>query len=304
MKTLVKWLVGLVVLANVVWYTFQLYVPFRALVLTGLGRNPTCPLSEAIAGMRITAAHEARTRELMPRLRLLVKADGFSQWETPQGSFWLPGEDRELMAHLVSEQAESVYGTGNYGVRRGDIVLDCGAHVGVFTREALKRGAKRVVAIEPAAENIECLRRNFSSEIAEGRVVIYPKGVWDRDDSVVFHVVPGNSARDSAVLRFENAQDGPRIPLVPIDRLVLELNLDRVDFIKMDIEGAEQRAIVGANQTLARFHPRLALCAYHLEDDPARIPQLVRQAWQGYRMHCGPCEGVSNGIRPEVQYFQ
>ena len=49
------------------------------------------------------------------------------------------------------------------------MVLDGGAHVGVYVREALDRGARLVVAIEPAPANVECLRRNFPEEIADGR---------------------------------------------------------------------------------------------------------------------------------------
>jgi hypothetical protein len=58
----------------------------------------------------------------------------------------------------------------------------CGAHIGVYIREALSLGAKLVVAVEPALENLECLRRNFATEIAAGRVIVYPKGVWDREE--------------------------------------------------------------------------------------------------------------------------
>ena len=77
----------------------------------------------------------------------------------------------------LAEQKRNIYGTG---IRRGDIVLDAGANVGVFTRKALWAGASKVIAIEPAPENLECLRRNFAAEIADGRVVVYPKGVWDK----------------------------------------------------------------------------------------------------------------------------
>ena len=73
-------------------------------------------------------------------------------------------------------------GRADGAVRPGDVVLDCGANVGVYTRHALEAGARLVVAIDPAPENIECLRRNFSEEIKAGRVVVYPKGVWDKDE--------------------------------------------------------------------------------------------------------------------------
>jgi hypothetical protein len=72
----------------------------------------------------------------------------------------------------------------------------------------------------------------------------------------------------------------------------------------MDIEGAEQRALVGARETLAKYHPRMALAAYHVPSDPEKMPQLIRQAWPNYRMQCGPCAEANGHVRPDVLYFQ
>jgi hypothetical protein len=93
------------------------------------------------------------------------------------------------------------------------------------------------------------------------------------------------------------------VPLTTIDHLVEELKLDRVDFIKMDIEGSEYRALEGARNTIARFHPRLAIAAYHLPTDNQSIPQLVQSIWPGYRMECGRCLMENWAIRPELYYF-
>ena len=59
--------------------------------------------------------------------------------------------------------------------------------------------------------------------------------------------------------------------------LVEELKLDRVDFIKFDIEGAEHQALRGARETLRRLRPRLAMSAYHLPDDARTLPAEVRE---------------------------
>jgi FkbM family methyltransferase len=182
-------------------------------------------------------------------------------------------------------------------------VLDCGANVGVYTRESLKNGAKLVVAIEPAPENIECLRRNFAPEITAGRVIVYEKGVWDKDDMLVMEVDPQNSAADSFVILRPGDVATKKLPLTTIDKLVAELKLERVDFIKMDIEGAEQRALEGARGTLEKYHPRMALSAYHVPSDPERIPALVRAAWPNYSMECGPCAEANGRVRPDVLYF-
>ena len=95
------------------------------------------------------------------------------------------------------------------------------------------------------------------------------------------------------------------LPLTTLDKVVRELQLERVDYIKMDIEGAEQQALRAAQATLSAYRPRLASATENSPDDQYHVGQLVHQAWDGYRKTCGPCmprEG--NSIRPEVVYCQ
>jgi len=299
-----KVLLALSIVALAVAASFLL-APVRLAGLVLIGRSPHCTFARAVD----SAGHWSRLNQTKDRIyaasRLLgTDSSGMRQWQTPRGSFWIPpGEDWGLPFNL-SEQENKIYGTGEQAVHAGDIVLDCGANIGVYAREALAEGAKLVVAIEPAPENLECLRRNLADEVAAGRVIIYEKGVWDKDDFLTMRVSPDNPAADSFVITQKGSQEGLRLPLTTIDKLVEELKLARVDYIKMDIEGAEQRALIGASQTLRRFHPRLALSAYHAPDDPAKIPELVRQAWEGYRMECGPCAYSAGIVRPDVLYFR
>jgi FkbM family methyltransferase len=204
----------------------------------------------------------------------------------------------------LAEQKRKIYGTGDNGPHAGDITLDCGANVGVTVHEELAAGAKTVVAIEPAPENLECLRRNYSKEIAAGRVIIVPKGVWDKEDFLTLRVDPQNSAADSFVLQREGAVELEKIPLTTIDRLVADLKLERVDYIKFDIEGAEPKALAGARETLAKFKPRLSVASYHQPDHPKLIPEIVHAARPDYQMQCGPCSETEHSIRPDVLYFK
>ena len=82
-----------------------------------------------------------------------------------------------------------------------------------------------------------------------------------------------------------------QVPLTTIDKIVAELGLPRVDFIKMDIEGAEANALAGARDTLTRFKPRLAIAAEHKPDDEVDIPRAVRSLRADYQMECGPVPG-------------
>ena len=138
-------------------------------------------------------------------------------------------------------------------------------------------------------------------------MIVYPKGVWDKDDVLQLRtqVLSGG---DSVALRFPGSSEGARVPLTTIDKLTAELRLDRVDFIKMDIEGAERRALAGAVQTVARFHPRLAISMEHQSDDAEAIPALVARLWPGSRAECGPCTWIHtafiNRVAPEELYVR
>jgi FkbM family methyltransferase len=263
------------------------------------GRAGNCTLAESFEGEALIRLQLQNVEEIRSSTRVVRKDDRYTLWSTPAGEYWMPTASRDALIYDLGEQKRNIYGTG---IRRGDIVLDAGANVGVFTRKALWAGAAKVIAIEPAAENLECLRRNFASEIAEGRVVLYPKGVWDKDDVLRLTVDPADSARDSFVRQLDGAQY-VEAPLTTIDKLVGELRLPKVDFIKMDIEGAEQKAVTGAKNTIARFRPRMALCIYHVKGDEEMVPKLVREAVSDYKV-TKTCICATNRMVPEVAFFE
>lgn len=231
---------------------------------------------------------------------------GFDQYQTPAGNYWIPAGDKVsyMLPFNLAEQAVHIYGAGDKGVRRGDVVLDCGANVGVFTRVALDAGANKIIAIEPAPENLECFRRNFAGEISAGKVVVVPKGVWNKEDVLTLHVDPTNSAADSFILEHKGEGAVAKVPLTTIDHLVAELKIDKVDFIKMDIEGAEPNALTGATQTLKKWKPRIAVSAYHVPDHVQRIPKIISGARPDYALECGPCNEVNGKARPDIMWFR
>jgi len=262
------------------------------------GRAGNCSLAESFEAEALSRLQADNVGDLRASSRVVRKDERFSLWSTPLGDYWMPSASGDSLVYDLAEQKRNIYGTR---LQPGDIVLDAGANVGVFTRKALWAGAAKVIAIEPGPENLECLRRNFAAEIADGRVVIYPKGIWDKDDVLKLSVDPASSARDSFVRPIDNAQF-IEAPLTTVDELVAELKLPRVDFIKMDIEGAEQRAITGARNTIATYRPRMALCIYHVKGDEIMVPRLVREANPNYQVK-ETCLCAQDRIQPEVAFF-
>ena len=272
-----------------------------------LGRKDGCSLSSAYWPLKLSRALTS-----VRNVSTIVNktADGLVQWQTPLGLFWSPEKTSALF--VVAEQIARTYGDGLYRVHAGDVVLDCGANIGTFTREALLAGASRVVAIEPVPSNVECLRRNFQVEIAAGRVIVVAKGVWHERGHFKMNLYE-NSALDSFVMSTRSEEPdtvAPRsleLPVDSIDAIVRELQLDRVDFIKMDIEGAERNAIRGARETILKFKPRMALATENLKDDRVAVPEAVHAIDSGYTHVSGPCSVLGAvghwELRPDSLYF-
>ncbi len=289
-----QWLVvsGISVLAEL----YLLYhLPAVLLAATFLIGRSDCSFSKtvALAGWRVQ--YDDASAKMARDSRLVTSENGLELWRTPRGAFWVPkGGMGPMLYGVLAEQELQVYGVGSSGVHAGDVVIDCGADFGTFTRSALEMGASLVIAVEPAPEKHPALRRTFQREIAEGKVVIFPKGVWNREELLPLYgdsVVEKRGAVDAVV------------PLTTIDNLVIELRLKRVDFIKMDIEGAEKEALEGARAILNKFRPRLAISSEHFSNQANEIRQSIRNIAPSYISECGPCSYLDGRICPHVYYF-
>jgi FkbM family methyltransferase len=270
--------------------------PLRRFVDLYAQRSPYCSIIDSLKAYGVRFEQLRIRNRIRGAIRRLQKdPSGIELWETPKGRFWT-SDGSENLTILLAEQERRVYGGE---VRNGDIVLDCGANIGVYTREALRMGAKLVVAIEPVPETAECLRRNVAEEISAGRVVIYQKGVWNRDEQMRFW---GRGVGASVCWKTDNPEESRVLSLTTIDQIVSELQLEMVDVIKMDVEGAEAQALSGANGTLAKYKPSLAIAGYHRIADAESIPSVVSQAFAGYEMRIGSYYSPG-GLRPEVLFF-
>jgi FkbM family methyltransferase len=260
-----------------------------------------CTAAQTMDAPRYKARQDQRAAQLIKAsTRVQADTDGQELWDTPHGRFWVLAGELSCLTEVLAEQAFHIYEEHGEGVRDGDVVLDGGAHYGAYVRHALQLGAKLVVAIEIAPGNISCLRKTFADEIRAGRVIVYPKGIWDKDDELVLQL--DRLSTGNSVVR-QRERQGPKVPLTSIDKLVAELRLPKVDFIKLDIEGAETRAIKGAAETLRKFRPRLALSAYHRRTDLIDLVVGVRDVVPTYWVSFGPCRPFGERLAPIVLFF-
>lgn len=75
-----------------------------------------------------------------------------------------------------------------------------------------------------------------------------------------------------------------KLMVTTVDDFVKENKLEKVDFIKSDIEGFERNMLTGAKNTLKNFSPKLTISTYHLPDDPEVLEKIILDANPDYRI--------------------
>jgi FkbM family methyltransferase len=176
-----------------------------------------------------------------------------------------PAEDvaRTILVSRQGRWEPEVWAAISSGLSDGGVFFDVGAHIGYDSLKAARLvGEKgRVVAFEPNPNTLRILRSNIEASGARN-VIVQPIACTDSEQTLtLFDSTPGGNSGSSSLSR-ANAGGLTRPYTVrgrPIDDVVSELGMTRVDVVKADVEGAELLVLRGAAQTLRRFHPKLIL---------------------------------------------
>lgn len=133
---------------------------------------------------------------------------------------------------------------------------------------------KKIIGFEPSKENL--LLCSQSEEFSKLKnLTIYNKGLWDKEETLKFAIANGtdSSISDSGTEMVET---------VALDGI---LKGEPATFIKMDIEGAELKALQGARETILRYKPRLAVCIYHKPEDLIELPAYIHELVPEYKFY-------------------
>jgi FkbM family methyltransferase len=242
------------------------------------------------------------------QVQLLRQENGLSIWQTAAGELAtmateLPGH----LSNLLSEFERNQYLHPPLQLSPGAIVLDVGANIGLFTLQALKAGARQVMSFEPNPATRKALEYNVASVAAKGVVTVVGKGAWHTAGAFTMTVDPFRPGRSSVVVPSPDpASYQVEVQLGKLDEMAREL--PRVDFIKMDIEGAEVNALKGAAGIITRWKPQLSIAVEHTSDRLANAEQVRRTVLEirpDYRCVPGPYTIMPDRkIVPDILYFQ
>ena len=249
------------------------------------GQLPLCPWSSVfyLLSPRTLATHP-------PEMKIEVVAEEgtFKKLRfNGQHESWFPAGARinlelwhEYLSVFWQHPANAHYYLAHGTViQPGDVCVDCGCCEGFFVFQALAAGAGKVIGIEPNPDMVRCLEKTFATEIKAGRVMIRQAALGAFRGTATFSF-------DSAFPAFgqiggDNMAEGRTVRVETLGNICHDLGIAKLDFIKMDIEGAEIQAVEGAMSLLTKHHPKLAITTYHRAFDFRCLQAIL--ASRGYR---------------------
>lgn len=155
---------------------------------------------------------------------------------------------------------------------KNETIVDLGAYDGDTIREFLAvtdSSYNKIIAFEPDEKNFRKLKTKCGTL---QNTEFYNIGAWDKKETLFFRKKKGRNSHQ--------ADDGIPVMFDSVDNIVNE----RVTLIKMDIEGAELKALDGATETIKKYLPKLYICAYHRNEDFFTLPLKIRELSPDYRI--------------------
>ena len=188
---------------------------------------------------------------------------------------------RALLDKLV---IHSQYSYKDCKVERGDFVIDAGGCWGdtslIFSSIVGNKG--KIFTFEFFDDNLNILKENFSrNKNLSENIILTEQPLYNKSNEILYL----NHACADITTLTENKNNLNRYKTICIDDFVGKNKVEKIDFIKMDIEGCELKALQGAINTLKKYKPKLAIAAYHKYEDYYEIPKFLNELNIGYKFY-------------------
>ncbi len=217
-----------------------------------------------------TGRESKRLLEQIARLRLHLRAEDYVVPD--ESTQYFPGSPNILAGVESLRFVDGGAFTGDTVASLRKVAHSCGVPI------------EYIACFEPDRRNLMALNSALGAVGASrspDKVIVFPGALWSHSSVMSF----GGDGSSSSSLRGSKSSDSDCETLVPCFSLDETLCSAAPNFIKIDIEGAEQQAIIGASEIIKRYMPILAISLYHRPSDLWEIPMLINQIRPGYEMH-------------------
>jgi FkbM family methyltransferase len=170
-------------------------------------------------------------------------------------------------------------------VSPGDCVIDGGGGWGdtalFFSCAAGDQG--KVYSFEFDPQNLDIFLKNLVLNPGlSRRISVIPQALWCQSGDSINYAANGPGTTIASGYDQRTCDKELQVTTISIDDFVQKNGLEKVDYIKMDIEAAELNALKGAADTIRRFRPILAIAMYHQISDFAEIPRFLSELTVNY----------------------
>jgi FkbM family methyltransferase len=222
-----------------------------------------------------------------PAVDRLVLRNGFTIVHPPNRSGLVP-----VMLEMWHGNA---YRIGDfYTPKPGDVVIDVGAHIGLFTLRILQTEPRcRVICVEPSPENFACLQHNVSLLGRNVDVQLHNAGIGGQFGKIKMLEIPTNRSFDARTTLADET-DTAAVDVMPLSHLFHLAGTDRIALLKMDAEGGENGAFSTADQALMPRIERLVM-EYHDNYIPGTLSLLQQRLAPTHDVTVFPDEGEQHG---------
>ena len=143
-------------------------------------------------------------------------------------------------------------------VKKGDVFVDVGAHIGTYTIPIAKKvgEAGKVISFEPHPKSIELLEKNIALNQINN-VVLMKKPVSDSKKKVFFKL--SQDPPTSGIVKIDKNETVLEMEAIDLDTALSDQNLTKIDWLKIDVEGHEVEVLKGSKTTLKKFSPKIII---------------------------------------------
>ncbi len=216
--------------------------------------------------------------------------------EWPLNNYKLQRQNGDITLHTHPMGIRNTFFLEQYAYRQenvviealpGEVIIDGGGCWGdtalYFADKVGEAGS--VYSFEFVPEHIEILRKNISlNPHLKDRITIIEHALYNTSGAMVSYWDwgPGTS-----LIHNDVQTDKRQASTTSLDDFVRTKGIQRIDYIKMDIEGSELQALQGAEHTLRTFRPKLAIALYHKKEDMIKIPTYLQELDLQYEFFLG-----------------
>ncbi len=145
-------------------------------------------------------------------------------------------------------------------LKKGSVFIDIGTNIGLHSLYASKLVGKNgsVISFEPFSKNFKLFKKNCTLNNSKN-ITPENKAISDKNERITLHYDSKESNLGMASSYINIYSESEQVSAVSIDSYLMNSNLSKIDFIKIDIEGGEYKALIGMKKTLEKFHPTLMI---------------------------------------------